>query len=297
MTVKTVSLGTPFRWLAESFALCRANARVMFGAASLLLMVALLPSLAQMLFEAALQPSPSTRVVIQLLFSLIALVLFPPVVGGFYRLVHALHEGREARATDLFALFQDGVAARQLIATNLIFVVVSLVVVAGLAFAIGGQELIEFLKATAALKPGATQLPPLPDGLLAVLSVLMILVLLIMTAQGLATAEVAVTGRSPLAAAGDGFRVALRNLGVFLLFYLPLAVLGFIAFMAIVLVAMLVGAVVSLLSPVLAAVVIAPFSLLIILLVYAMMFTFFYHAWRDTLGNDHPVEADNQIAA
>jgi len=296
MTVNTVSLGSPFRWLAEAFAMCRAHTRVLFGAASMLFLVALLPSVAQILVETALQPSVAVRGLIQAVFTVLALLVFPPVVGGFYRIVHALHEGRPARASDLFALFQDGPAARRLIVTNLIFVTVSLLVIIGLAAVVGGQELFEFLRAAAVLKPGATELPPLPDGMLVLISVLMIVALLIMTAQGLATAEVAVTGRSPLAAAAAGFKLALRNLGTLLLFYLPVAVIAFVGFMILALVAALVGGMLSLASPLLAALVLVPLGMLFVLVLYALMFTFFYHAWRDTLGAGVAVPPEHQIA-
>lgn len=298
MTVKTISLGAPYRWLGAAFATCRAHPRVLLGAASLLLVVALLPTLVQVLLEAALRPSPAARAVIQALFTILALILFPPVVGGFYRIVHALHEGRPAHAFELFAVFQDGAATRRLITANLVFVLVSIVVIVGLAFGFGGQELLDFLRTMATLKPGATALPPLPPGLLPLICVLLILALVIMTAQGLATAQVALSERMPLPAVGDGFKVALRNIGALLLFYVPVAVLGFIVAMVFVLVAALLGAMLSVASPVLAAVLIAPLTLVLVLVFYGLMFTFFYHAWRDTLGSAaSSVQPGHQIAA
>jgi len=128
------------------------------------------------------------------------------------------------------------------------------------------------------------------------ISVLMIVALLIMTAQGLATAEVAVTGRSPLAAAAAGFKLALRNLGTLLLFYLPVAVIAFVGFMILALVAALVGGMLSLASPLLAALVLVPLGMLFVLVLYALMFTFFYHAWRDTLGAGVAAPPEHQIA-
>ena len=99
--------------------MCRAHPRIVFGAASLLMVVALLPSLLQLLLAAALQPSATARLVLQALFSVVSLIVFPPLVGGFYRLAHALHQGRPASPLDLFAMFRDTGAARQLIVTNL----------------------------------------------------------------------------------------------------------------------------------------------------------------------------------
>lgn len=297
MTMKKVSLGGPYRWLGESFAMCRAHPRVLFGAGSLLMLVALLPSMLQLLLEAALHPSASVGWALQALFSLVSLILFPPVVGGFYRLVHALHAGQPANAFELFAVFRDATATRHLIVTNLVFILVSIVLLLGVALAFGGEALLEYLRALAALQTGATALPPFPEGLLPLLVVLLILGLVIMTAQGLATAQVAISGISPFAAIGAGFAVALRNIGSFLLFYLPLALVAFIAMLAFVLVAVLLGAMLSVVNPMLAAVLIAPVSMLLVLLMYALMFTFFYHAWRDTLGSDEITPSDHQIVA
>ena len=296
MTVKTVSLGTPYRWLGEAFALCRGHSRVLFAASSLLMMVALLPSVLQLLIETATHPSAGAWATIQVVGFVVGLVLVPPMTGGFYRLVHALHEGRAARAFDLLAVFQDPTGARRLIVTNLMFVLVAVLLGVGLAFAFGGEALLEYLRTIASLQPGATQLPPLPAGLVPLLSVLLVLAMVIMTAQQLATAQVALSGCSPLVASGDGFKVAVRNIGALLLFYLPLAVIAFVLMMVFILVAVLLGWMLSVISPLLAAALVVPLALGFVLLLYAVMFTFFYHAWRDTLGPGTTLEPDHQIA-
>lgn len=297
MTGKSVGLGAPFRWLAAAFAMCREHARVLFGAASMLMLVALLPSLGQLLVEAALQPSPTSGMVIQAIFTIVSLLLFPPVVGGFYRIVHALHEGRAAHSFDLFAVFQDAAATRNLIVTNLIFVLASIAVIVGLAYAFGGQPLFDFLRTASTLKPGATEVPALPEGMLALLFSMAILLMVIATAQGLATAAVAVSGLPALAAVAEAFKLALRNSAVFLLFYLPMSVLGFIVFMVFALVAVLIGTVLSLANPILAAALLAPVTLAMVLVLYALMFTFFYYAWRDLFGIASGQLPDHQIAA
>jgi hypothetical protein len=298
MTVNTVSLGTPYRWLGEAFAACRAHTRVLLGAASLLVLVSLLPSLLQLLIEAALQPSLPARLVLQAVFLLIGLVLLPPVTGGFYRLLHALDQGQAATPGDVFAVFRDGATARRLIVTNLLFVLATIVVVVGLALAFGGTALVDYLRALSALQPGATTLPAFPSGLFSLLSVLAILAMVITTAQQLAAVQVALSERTPLAAAGDGLLVALRNIGAWLLFYLPLAVLGFVAMVVVALVVGLVGVMLSAVSPTMAGIVLVPVFLLLMLVMYALLFSFYYRAWRDTLGaGTLPATSDHQIAA
>ena len=298
MTAKKIDLAAPYRWLGEAFGLCRAHPRVLFGAGCLLTLVALLPSLLQMLIEAALQPSLPTRLVLQALFLVIGLVLLPPVSGGFYRLLHALHEGRPAMATDVFAVLRDSDAARRLIITNLFFVLLAVTLVVGLALAFGGAALFEYFRAMAALQPGATQLPALPPGLFWLISLLVILALVITTGQQLAAAQSALSTRAPLAAAGDGLRVALRNIGAWLLFYLPLGLLGFIAMVIVVLVVGLVFTLMSAINPMLAGVLLVPVFVLLMLVMYALMFAFYYLAWRETLGGEAtPAPSGHQIAA
>lgn len=299
MSINTVSLAAPYRWLAEAFALCRAHARVVFGAASLLMVFALLPTLLQLLLEAALQPSLTVRLGIQILFSVIGLFLLPPVIGGFYRVLHALSEGRQARAMDVLAVFADAPTARRLIATNLIFILVTVLVVAALGLILDGKGLLNFFVTLAARVPGSHELPPpLPPGALPLLSTLMIVFLVISTAQTVASAQVALSTRAPWSAFGDGLQVALRNIGAFLLFYLPVAVIGFVVMLIVGLIAGLLAMLFALVSKVLALLVLVPLVFVLMLLLYALMLGFYYRAWRDTLGGDSiaPVEPQHQIA-
>ena len=99
-------------------------------------------------------------------------------------------------------------------------------------------------------------------------------------------AQASLAERSPLAATGDGFRVALRHAGAFVLFYVPVALLALLGFMAFALVAVLIGAVLSLVSPMLSYLLIVPVAVAVGLAYYAIVFAFFYHAWRDTLAPD-----------
>ena len=297
MAAGRIGVGSMFRWLGDALALCRRHPGTMFGAALVLLLAAMLPTLAQLLFGALLPGAGPAAMVAQVLASLLALLVFPPVVGGFYRLVHALHEGRDAHALDLLAVYRDRPAARRLIATNLVFVLISILVIAGLAVALGGQPLLDFLRVLATLKPGATQLPAVPAGLPLLLALLLLLALVIMSAQGLATAQVALADGQPLPSVATGFRSALRHVGAFLLFYLPIAVVGFIAFMVLALVAALLAAMLSVISPALAGLVLVPIALLAVLVLYALMFTFFYYAWREILGGDAAAPRNDQIAA
>lgn len=291
MTVKVVALGAPFRWLADAVAQVRANPRPLFGAGAWLLLVALLPTLLQLLAGAAIQTSTVLRTVLQLVFTLTALVVLPPMMGGFYRLVHALREGRPGNAADVFAVFRDSAATRRLVLNNLAFLLVMIVVIVGLSFAFGGQELLAYFSTISTLKPGTTQLPPMPDGLLPLIGVLMLLMILINTAKELATMQVALAGRDPLSAIGQGFKAAALNFGALLLFFVPVALLGFIVASLFMLVAALLATALALVHPALAALLIMPVTLAVGLVAYSMIYVFFYQAWLDMLADGEPSAA------
>ena len=292
MSVKIVNLGSPFRWLAEAVLLARAHPRVLFGAAAYLLLVALLPTLLQLMAGSAIQSSVMVRTVLQVVFTLTALVVLPPMTGGLYRLVHELHHGRPGKASDVFAVFQEGSATRRLILSNLAFMLVMIVAIVGLAFAFGGQELLGYFSAISALKPGTTELPPVPPGLLPLIGVMGLLMVLINTAKELATMQVALAGRDPATAIGQGFKAAALNFGALLLFFVPVAILAFIAATVLVLVLALLATALTMLHPMIAALLIMPVSLAIGLVAYSLIFVFFYQAWLDTLA-----EGESTLAA
>jgi hypothetical protein len=285
----------PWRWLQQAIALLRAKPRAMIGATSLLMAVALAPSVVQLALAAA---APGLA---QLLSVAMAVLLYPPVVAGYFRLLHLLAEGGDAPPSAIFAVFNDGATVRRMILANLILVSGSLLLVTLLVSLLGGESLLQFMQA---LRPGMKQLPPLPPGMLPLLVVLLIVGAALATAQAFAQARIALSGRAPLPAIGDALLATARNFGVLLMFYVPISVFAFLAFMLVALVAVLVGgalgAIVPALAPVLASMVILVFALLLVLAMYALMFGFFYFAWRELFAGALPPPApptQHEIAA
>ncbi len=276
-----ITLSTPYRWLGEALSLCRQHPAAFMGASSVLLMVGLLPTILQRVAASIL---PQTLILQALVYALFSMLLLPPISGGFYRLAHAARQGKPVTMWDLFPILSDGRAARRLVVTNLIFFFLLLLFVVAPVVALGGKELAAFMATVAAVQPGATQLPTMPAGLAPLLIGAALVTLVINTAKELAMAQASLGDRSPLAATVDGFKVALRHAGTFLLFYLPVAVLAFLGFLVFALVAVLLGAALSLISPMLTYLLIVPVALVVGLAYYALVFAFFYSAWRDTLA-------------
>ena len=270
---------TPWRWLQQATGLLRTQPRVMLGATSLLLAVALAPSVVQLALWGA---SPQLA---QWLSVLMSLLLYPPVVAGYYRVVHAAAQGAQPPPSAIFAVFSDAATVRRMIIANLILISGILLVFSLLFWAFGGEELLGFLQQLSQLQPGAKNLPTPPDAMLPLTVVLLLLGAALITAQGLAYAELALGSRPPLAAIGAALRLLGRHFWLLLLFYIPIAVLGFLVFMFVVLVAMLLGMALAVAYPPLAPLLMLVASLGLALVMYALVFTFFYFAWREWLGD------------
>ena len=279
----TLGLSTPYRWLAEALALCRAHIGLFLFAAAAILLVSLLPAI---LGRVAASYLPQTLIVQLVVYALFSLLILPPLTGGFYRLARATQQGRPVEPRQLFEVFEDGAAARRMVQTNLVFFFILLLGVAMPVAAIGGEPLAAYLRELSTPQPGAQTLPTMPEGTAALLSVALLLAVLINTAKELAMCQASLSERSPFAAVGDGFRIAFSHAASFLLFYVPVAILAFIGFLIFAMVAVLLGAALSLISPALTYLLIVPVAVAVGLAYYALVFAFFYRAWQDTLGGD-----------
>jgi hypothetical protein len=285
---------TPWRWLQQATALLRARPRALLGATSLLLAVALAPSVLQLAL-AGLSPAFA-----QVLSVLMSLLVYPPAVAGYYRLLHALVQGGNPAPSSLFAVFNDGACVRRMIIANIIIVCGALLFFSLLFWAFGGEQILGFLRQLAALQPGAKDLPTPPAAIVPLTVVVMLFGAAMMTVQGLVFAELALGWRPPLSAIGSALRTTARHFGLLLLFYVPVSVLAFLGFMFVALTAALFGAALGLLAPALGSLVVIMASLLVALLLYALLFSFFYFAWRELSGEAPPPsapDAQHEIAA
>ena len=274
----TQGLGAPYRWLGEAFALCNRSWATVLGGSALLVAVAVAPTVLQLLLHKAL---PSLGNWLQMLTTVLGLVLMPPALGGFLRMLQALDRRQPAASSQVLSLYSEAPVAQRLILCNLLFAVGTLLAMVVLAYAVGGQALIDYLQALAALKPGATaaDLPAIPPGTLTVVSLLLLIALFATTAQQLAAAQIALGRGEVLGAGADGVVATLRNAGGLLLFYLPVLLVGMVVTMLVAVLATVAVAALSLVSASLAAAVVGMGILVLLVPMYALMLAFFYRAW------------------
>lgn len=278
-------LSAPYRWLGEAVALCNRGWGTVLGGSSLLVAVAVAPSVLQLLLQSAL---PALGSWLQVLSTVLGLVLMPPALGGYFRLLQSLDRGQPEGASQVLSLYSEAPTAQRLILCNLAFAIGTVLALFALVYAVGGQSLIHYLQALATVKPGATaaDLPPLPDGTLLVVGLMLLLALFVTTAQQLAAAQIALGRGRMWQATGQGAKATLANAPGLLLFYLPVLVLGMIATLLFAVVAGVAATALALVSKGLAVLLGGVAVLAFLVPLYGLMLAFFYRAWIALLAPD-----------
>lgn len=298
MTVKSISIGTTFRWIDGAFALLRKNPRTILGACALLLLVILVPAILQQVVLLSLRSMNSSKqLAVMLVFMLVNSVVIPPALGGLFRLLQACDCGMQVQASSIFDVYREQGTASRMISIALISMVLYAAVLFVANAVIGDGYLVEFVKAILSAQPGKPPiLPVAPNGLFLWLVVFTFVLVVMATAYNLAMTQAAMTSRSPLTCIADGFSATLRNLAAFIAFYLVMSVVLLVVVLIVALVIGLIAVLLGLASKALAFLVIFPIYMGLMLLMYAIFFGVNYLAWRDTLGEDDGRIAQ-QIAA
>ena len=302
MSIRSVGMASPFRWLMKSLDIGRRQPGALFGGFALLLVVGLVPSIVQLAIQLGLQPSAPVMLAVYAVVMLVSVVIMPPLVAGAFRLIHACETGQPARATDVFALYRDMPAAVRMVLTALLLMVIYIAVFVGLILMPGGTFFGEIMQVAMTTPPGQqpdmTGLQP-PPGLLLWMLFALFAALVVGNAYMLAFVQAALGGRGPVGATGDGFLAAFKNLLPLLGFAIVAGIVGFVLMFVVVLVLVLVVGLLAAASPVLGLLVAIPIYLAMVLVIYVVAFAFYYHAWREIF--DVPVApaapAEDAIAA
>ena len=301
MTSRTVSMGAPFRWLMKAVDVGRRNPRALFGGFALLLVVALIPSVVQMVAQSLLAESPQLVLAVYLVTILASLVIMPPLTGSAFRLLHACETGQPAAASDIFDGYRDGGFALRMILTA-VLVTLAYLLLAGLLYVVmpGKEFMIELFSRSMATPPGGqpdmSGMPPFPPSFLLWMLGAFAVLLVLTHAYLLAFGQAALAGQGPADSVLAGFKATLRNVLPFLGFTLVAMVVGFVLVLILAIVVGLFAAVLMAVSPVLAGVVLLPVYLGLMLVMYVVMFGFYYHGWRE-IFDEPTVEPADAFAA
>jgi hypothetical protein len=221
---------------------------------------------------------------------LIALVVFPPILVGWFRLVQDMDHGRLVRGLDILKPYRDGATWIRsvlfgLLAMLLYFVVLGLVVFAFWGVISGFMEQVAAQQA-AALAGVAAPAPSFGGGIILAYFVFLAVALLLQFVYLVGYTEISLRNTSILGALKQAAGGVARN-GIKLIVFL--VCMGLVAFVALLLVGMVFGLLavaLSMVSPALAAVAMVVLYLPIALLMYPLMFASHYFVWKSMLGGN-----------
>lgn len=285
MQTRTMGPGAGWRWLVRGVNLGRNNPKALFGAAALMMVVAMVPSLLQSI---AVLMVPQAALPVMLVSMVVMIVLLPLLVAGFLRVIHAAEQGRPTRALAIFDPFREAGTRGRTIALGLVLFVVYMALFVGVMLLAGGgiaEWYLEVLTATQAAGPdGTPELPPMPAGF-GRLAALMLLVMMVNAGlYAIGFGQLALNDRGVGESLRDAVAGTLRNV-------LPLLVLVLVGLLAALAAILVIGLVVgllvllgTLLHPALGVVLALPIYLAFLVMLYVVMFGVMYFIWLDVCG-------------
>jgi hypothetical protein len=286
-----------FRWLMKAINLGRNNPKAVFGAAALSMLLMLVPSLLTVPLQMT-GTQGAGRMAAAIAISMLFGLLLAPLYGGLLSIIDAAERGRPARATDVFAPYRAGGGAVRMIGFALGMLVVYAAIVAIVLGVVGTGIIHWYTEVLAAQAAKSTTMPALPAGFGTAVALFAVFWLLVMGVYAVGFGQVALAGRSPLAALKDGFVGSIKNLLPLLMLVVGL----FVAWIAVALAVIVLVGIAALLAKLVGAwvlfVVAVPVYIALILALYVVMFGVMYFMWRDVCGgSDMSAETVGAMAA
>lgn len=292
MSPITVGMSAPFRWLRKSLDVGRRNPKALFGAIAFVILMVVAITMVQMFLQVAAQPSMTGLMVVMAVMTLVNWVALPPLLGGLFRVVDATDRGLPVAASDVFNAYGKGQGGKRLILTSLVYSLVYLGLAALLLLTPIGQFFRDYFAIALATpvggEPDVAALQTLfgntSPATFLWLPVIAIVLATWVHAQMLALATAALRDVDVPTAVVAGALAALRNFLPLLGFILVLGIVGFFGGLLLALLLGLVLGLLAMVSPFLVVLVVVPVMVLVMLGVYALMFAFYYHGWREIFG-------------
>jgi len=292
MTTRAVGPARGWDWLMRAVNLGSHNAKALFGAAALLMVIAMVPTGLQMLLVRGGSTAPNPTlvggwVVFAILYSVLVM---PPATAGFLRVIHAVETGASTRATAIFDGYRNG--AGRMIGLSVILMLLAILILGGLLALFGGhflegmEEFVAAAQSAAASASGKPQLPPLPDGFGTLLGLLVIFGLFFNGVYVLSFGQAALGGRGIGESIRDGIAGTFKNVLPLLVLLLLVLVAGLVAMVVAGIVIGLLAVVGGLVHPTVAMLLVVPAYLVLMVVVYVIAFGVMYYMWRDICGRD-----------
>lgn len=294
MATRTAGIGAGWRWLMGAINLGSRNAGAIFGAAALILMAGLVPSILQAVAQAGGQ-SPLLAVAVMVVVVAYLLFVLMPLGAGFYRLIQASEAGQPARATSIFGVFGDHALVLRVVGLGVALMLLGFIISQVMKLLLGTDfiaGLAGWMQALETMDPENPVLSQAPEGLGLFMALALLFGIFFSGVYMIAFGQVALGGRRVVAALTDGFVGTFRNVLPLALLALLCVALGVIALVVFVLVAGVLILVGNMVSPLLGMVLLLPIYLALLLVIYVIGFGVGYYMWRDVCSGPDAAPGD-----
>lgn len=309
MSVQSVPLSAMFGWIVDGLKLVGKRFTSQIGAGLLMLLLIVVTCLPMwiVMFSIvgktqatglAMGQSPFGEhlglfIGMYALTIVISLVLFPPLMVGWFRLCQGIDRGDNVGATSILAPFSDRpLWLRSIGFAALAFALyLALFVLMGLAFYGTLVDVMHTIQAQqAAQLAGATPTPPhFPASFFLAYFLLIVVASFLQFVYLIGFADVALQGTGAVEAMMRAVQGTLKNIVKLVVFAICMFFIAFIALFLVALVLGVVGAVLMIVMKAAAFVLIVLFEIAIMLCIYPVMFAVNYFAWKSMLGSDTTV--------
>lgn len=296
MTTRAVGPGRGLGWLQQAINLGRHNPRAIFGATALMAVIALIPSVLQIVLQLVFKESPTAIVAVMAITTVLSMVVTALLIGGLLRVIHAAENGQPTHATAIFDTFREPQVRGRLIGFGVLMMVIYLGVFIAV-ISLFGQDFMrwywELITSAQTMQAAGGTVPPpnlaeMPDGLGRIMAIGSLFALFMGGVYAIGFGQVALGGRRVGEAFVDGLRGTVKNV-------LPIVVLAvlsvtgmFVLVFGVALIAVIVTLVTSMISKALAVAILIPIYFAMILLMYVVMFGVMYFIWRDICADTLP---------
>ncbi len=312
MSARSVSLGSMFTWIGDSFRLLGRNFLTLIGASGLTLLLGILLFLPVFViavmfmppgFEAGLKggavPSGSGLMLFYSAYAITliaALFLVPPLLVGWNRLCRNLDQGNAAGALDILQPYKDGPLWLRSLGFAVLAVAMYLLLIGLFGFAFFGA-ISELMQQAATLAGEAPAPPSFSPVLVLAYFVLIGAMVILQFVHMVGFAEISLRDTSVIEAMKRGLGGVLRNALKLLVFLFCFGLLAMIVLVVIAVVLGLVFTLLMLLSPTLATAVGILLYVPFLLCLYPLIYASHYFVWKSMLGEDGPslVEGHDSI--
>jgi hypothetical protein len=289
MTTRSKGLGAAFGWLSRGISVGFDEPKILFGAAALVVVAAMLPTLITLpiqfyLLHAGMPPQSGVFRWIPILSMLLGL-LAVPLYAGYLQVVNEVEHGALPRVSDIIKPYREGKAPR-LIGYGLLMLVIYFAMLAIVLVAAGGGTAHWYMQAVTA--QADHQQPPigLPDGFWITLLLFMVVAIFMMGFYSISLGQLTLRNRSVFGAIGDGLIGALKNVLPLLMLAVGLVVIWIGVALCFGILAFVLAMIGKLVGPWLIFVLIVPLYIALLLVAFTAMFGVMYHLWHDVCGED-----------